>query len=55
MNITINNNLIIPENILNFTPSNKDNINKYIESIHRRFICDLIQESGILLKLYLFN
>lgn len=42
----------VTEEQLANSPSRKDGIDEKTESTLRRFGCDLVQESGILLKLY---
>lgn len=46
--------LKIPDDVLVNTPSRKVGINEEIELKHRLFCTSLIQEGGMLLKLYLF-
>lgn len=45
----------VTEEQLANSPSRKDGIDEATESTLRRFGCDLVQESGILLKLYVLS
>ena len=43
--------ILLPDSILNFSPSQKDKIDPTEELLYRVYGCELIQEAGILLKL----
>jgi hypothetical protein len=43
--------ILLPDSILDLSPSQKDGIDPTLEMIHRVFGCEIIQEAGILLKL----
>jgi cyclin L len=43
--------ILLPDSILNFSPSQKDKIDQTEELLYRVYGCELIQEAGILLKL----
>jgi len=44
--------LVLPADILNDSPSHKDGVKPADEVVMRVFGCELIQEAGILLDLY---
>jgi hypothetical protein len=43
--------ILLPDSILELSPSQKDGIDPMLELLHRVYGCELIQEAGILLKL----